>query len=48
MDKFSFGKCSVCNEHKALMNGVCADCRAKTELPDFLQDLFGKFDKGDK
>lgn len=43
MDKFEFGKCSVCGEHKALMNNVCAECAKNIDLPDFMKDLFGGF-----
>ena len=39
-DKFTLGKCSLCGEHKALKNGVCAKCALKGELPDFFKDLF--------
>jgi len=42
-DKFTLDKCSVCGEHKALMNNVCAECAAKNDLPDFMKDIFGGF-----
>lgn len=47
MDKFTLDKCSECSKYKALRNGVCADCGAKTELPDFMKEIFGGF-KDDK
>jgi hypothetical protein len=25
------------------MNNVCAECAKKTDLPDFMKDLFGGF-----
>ena len=42
-DKFTLDKCSVCGEHKALKNNVCAECAAKNDLPDFMKDIFGGF-----
>lgn len=42
MDKYTFGKCSVCGEHKALLNNVCAECVEKIDLPDFFKNLFRK------
>ena len=39
-DIYSLGKCSVCGEHKALKNGVCAECTKKLDLPDFFKNLF--------
>jgi predicted ATP-dependent serine protease len=43
MDKFTFGQCSVCGEHKALMNGICKECNDKNDMPDFFKDIFGGF-----
>ena len=43
MDKFTLGKCSLCGKHKSLRNGVCADCGAKVEIPDFMKEIFGGF-----
>jgi len=41
MDEFTFNKCILCGEHKALKNDICAKCALKGDLPDFLKDLFG-------
>jgi ribosomal protein L32 len=43
MDNFTLDKCSYCGQYKALKNGVCAECRNKVDVPDFMKDLFGKF-----
>jgi hypothetical protein len=43
MDKFTLDRCSVCGEHKALMNNVCIDCKNKTDLPDFMKEIFRGF-----
>jgi len=43
-NKFTLGECSLCGEHKALKNGVCAECVKKNDLPDFMKDIFGEFD----
>jgi hypothetical protein len=45
MDKYEFGKCSICGKDKALKNGLCAECKDSTELPDCLKELFGGFKK---
>lgn len=42
MDKFTLGQCSQCGEHKALNNGICAECNNKDDMPDFFKDLFRK------
>jgi hypothetical protein len=40
MDKFTFDRCSICGKHKALKNGVCADCDKEIEMPEWFKDLF--------
>ena len=42
-DVYKLDKCLICGEHKALKNGVCADCAKKNDLPDFMKDIFGGF-----
>ena len=39
MDKYSFGKCSVGSQYKALKIEVCVDCK-EPDMPEFLKDLF--------
>jgi len=43
MDKYTFDKCFVCEKHKALKNGLCAECAKKNDLPDCLKEIFGGF-----
>jgi len=43
VDKYEFGKCDVCRKEMALKNGICAECKDKTELPDCFKQIFGGF-----
>jgi hypothetical protein len=45
MDKYSFGKCKICDKEKALRNEVCSECNKGTELPECLKEIFGGFRK---
>jgi hypothetical protein len=45
MDKYEFGKCLYCGKEKALKNGVCIDCKNKTDPPDCFKDIFGGFNQ---
>jgi hypothetical protein len=45
MDKYEFGKCLYCGKDKALKNGVCIDCKNKTDLPDCFKDIFEEFNQ---
>ena len=39
-DKFTLDICSVCGKHKALKNGVCAECNKGIELPECFKEIF--------
>jgi hypothetical protein len=45
MSEYKFGECLYCHEDKPLKDGVCLECQDNVELPDFMKNLFGGFDK---
>jgi predicted ATP-dependent serine protease len=40
MSKYSFGKCIDCGKLSALKDGRCNDCNEKTDIPEFLKNIF--------
>jgi len=46
MEKYEFGRCKQCLENgRPLKDGYCINCKpAKPPVPDFLNDLFKRFD----
>lgn len=49
MAKYSFGKCLICGQLKALEDGICKECRMRdnTKMPNFFDDLMNGFNDND-
>jgi len=43
MNEYNFGQCRICHKDKALKDGVCAECKTDTGLPEGFEELFGGF-----
>ena len=45
--KYTFGKCKICQQFKALKDGICKECRVRDNMPKFFDDLMNGFNDND-